>query len=125
MKEEVEPRMRKFIPVLNKNFLYRVLAFSLSGTDIVDLKATNSPEPQPKEASLACRFKAEYLTSFLCQIVFNRRKAEVPSTANKATSPHAKAQSPTENIVLSEKFQEEINIQFMKFNVSKLCPFPE
>ena len=44
MKREVEPTMRKFIPLLDKNFLYRVLAFSLSGTEIVDLKATDSQE---------------------------------------------------------------------------------
>ena len=44
MKKEVEPTMRKFIPLIQKNFLYRVLAFSLSGTEIVDLRSTDSPE---------------------------------------------------------------------------------
>ena len=69
--------MRKFIPILNKNFVYRVLAFSLSGTEIVDLKSTDSDESPSREAQIACRFKASFLTNFLCQIVFNRRKSEI------------------------------------------------
>lgn len=48
MKSEVEPKIAKFIPNLNKNFIYRVLAFSLSGTEIVDLKSTDCKESEMK-----------------------------------------------------------------------------
>ena len=110
--------MRKFIPLLSKNFIYRVLAFSLSGTEIVDLKSTESEEPQSKEAHIACRFKSTFLTNFLCQIVFNRRKSEITPVNKTIVSPASKSVKEEQNIVLSEKFQESINIEFMQQNVS-------
>ena len=118
LKQEVEPSMRKFIPILEKNFIYRVLAFSLSGTEIVDLKSTESTEPQSSQAKIACRFKPSFLTNFLCQIVFNRRKIEIAPASKAMTSPASKSANGTQNIVLSEKFQESINIEFMQQNVS-------
>ena len=38
LKKEVELKMIQHMPGIDKEFIHRVLAFSLSGTDIVDLK---------------------------------------------------------------------------------------
>ena len=38
LKKEVELKMIQHMPGIDKDFIHRVLAFSLSGTDIVDLK---------------------------------------------------------------------------------------
>ena len=117
MKSEVEPKIAKFIPNLNKNFIYRVLAFSLSGTEIVDLKSTDCKESEmrSKEAQIACRFKSAFLTNFLSNIVFNTRKVEQLGSKEKVNSPKSVTD---QNIILSEKFQEEINIELMNLNVS-------
>ena len=119
MKQEVEPKIQKFIPNLNKNFIHRVLAFSLSGTEIVDLKSTDCKESDmnSKDAQIACRFKSSFLTNFLCHIVFNTRKVEQHPSKEKVNSPKSLSD---QNIVLSEKFQEEINIGLMNMNVSHL-----
>ena len=103
MKQEVEPKIQKFIPNLNKNFIYRVLAFSLSGTEIVDLKSTDCKESEmnSKDAQIACRFKSSFLTNFLCHVVFNTRKVEQHASKEKVNSPKS---LPDSNIILSEKF---------------------
>ena len=38
LKREIELRMNYHIPGIDNDFIHRVLAFSLSGTDIVDLQ---------------------------------------------------------------------------------------
>ena len=40
LKRDIEARLRHMAPDLNSRFLHRVIAFSLSGTCLVDLKQT-------------------------------------------------------------------------------------
>ena len=101
-KHEVESLLQKFMPELKQSFLIRILAFTLSGTVIVDLKDEHKTTDS---VNLALKLKSDNLTSFLCQLIFQKRKSE--------DKPR-----DTENICLSETFQESINIQMMNHSVS-------
>jgi hypothetical protein len=61
MKEEIEPKLISSIPELDKQFIQRVTAFTMSGTEIVDLRNFDN-----KKAKVACGLRTDYLTSFLC-----------------------------------------------------------
>jgi hypothetical protein len=69
MRKDIEPLLKQMVPELDKDFMHRVIAFSLSGTPIVDLKHFKN-----KKAKLACGLQSESLTSFLCQKILMQRK---------------------------------------------------
>ena len=44
---------------LDKNFLYRVITFSLSGVCLVDLRSDTEDKNVSKQAKFACKLKAK------------------------------------------------------------------
>ena len=62
LKAEIESNLRRMEPDLNHRFLYRVIAFSLSGTCLVDMPCDTNDKDCPREAKLACKLKAQQLT---------------------------------------------------------------
>ena len=74
LKTEIEGEIRHMAPDLNHTFLYRVLAFSLSGTCLVDMPCDTSSADCPKDAKVACRLKANQLTKLMNHAVMSRRK---------------------------------------------------
>lgn len=71
MKADIEKNLKQTIPEVDKNFMHRVIAFSLSGTEVVDLRHFEN-----KKAKVACGLSPGYLTNFLCQLIFSRRKVK-------------------------------------------------
>lgn len=69
-KADIEANLKRTVPELEKEFVHRVVTFTLSGTEIVDLRHYEN-----KNAKIACGLKSEYLTGFLCQIIYQRRKS--------------------------------------------------
>ena len=63
-------------PDLQSSFVYRVVAFALSGTTLVDLKCTNEDPDCSQQAKLACRLKVSALTLLMTKTVMQRRKKE-------------------------------------------------
>ena len=55
LKKEIEGKLRKMAPDLSHKFLYRVVAFSLSGTSLVDMRCTTEDPDCTREAKRACR----------------------------------------------------------------------
>lgn len=94
----------------------------MSGSEIVDLKHFEN-----KKAKVACGLKADYLTGFLCQLIFQRRKTkkttgkdlmmslEMRSLSARSTNKPAPKDS---TVLLSTQFQETIQIQLFGLNVS-------
>ena len=62
LKSEIEANLRKMEPDLNHRFLYRVIAFSLSGTCLVDMPCDTDDKECSRDAKLACKLKAKVLT---------------------------------------------------------------
>ena len=58
-KSEVEGKIHAMTPDLSHRFLHRVIAFSLSGTCLVDLKCDTEDTECGNEAKFACRIKAK------------------------------------------------------------------
>ncbi|MFO0117921.1 MAG: hypothetical protein ACK521_10045 [bacterium] len=69
MRKEIEPLLKQMVPELENDFMHRMIAFSLSGTSIVDLKHYKN-----KKAKLACGLQSDSLTSFLCTSILQQRK---------------------------------------------------
>ena len=78
LKSEIEGKLRRMPTDLSNMFLYRVVAFSLSGTCLVDLRCDyEDPSQCSWEARLACRLKSTQLTRLLDSGVMSRRKMPV------------------------------------------------
>ena len=92
-------------PDLSHLFLYRVIAFSLSGTCLVDMPCDTEHTDCSREAKLACKLKAQQLTKLMNHAVMSRRKSERKRDAGSKIS-------------LSDSFQEIMYIQFLNLNVS-------
>lgn len=87
LKSEIEGKLRRMPSDLNNMFLYRVVAFSLSGTCLVDLRCDyEDPSQCPWEARLACRLKSTQLTRLLDSSVMSRRKIAVEKLRKKSNN---------------------------------------
>ncbi len=63
----IERKLRLMSPDLSNSFLYRAIAFSLSGTCLVDLKCTSGAAEGTitREAKFACQIEAKKLSKML------------------------------------------------------------
>ena len=113
LKEEIEVVVMQTSPELEKDFAHRIIAFSLSGTEIVDLKHFDN-----KKAKIACGLRTDILTTFLCQMVDQKRKFKQMTVIHSAkdfsmSADKSAINSPRlekENSILSHHFQETIQI---------------
>lgn len=117
MKHDIEANLKYALPEIDQDFLHRMIAFSLSGSTVVDLSNFEN-----KKAKIACGLRSEYLTSFLCQIVFQRRKkmqlsrskdlsiAEMksPKGSHKVSLNSIDEKNSEPELILSSNFQELI-----------------
>ena len=92
LKDEIEKYLVNHTPAIDQEFIHRVLAFSLSGTDIVDLHFDEDDEDsqlsqkQPyvnqtylkfqEHQKIANRLSKGLLTNLLTQLVFSKRKID-------------------------------------------------
>jgi len=58
LKTEIEGKIRNMAPDLDHRFLYRVIAFSSSGTCLVDMPCDTDHAECSREAKIACKLKA-------------------------------------------------------------------
>ena len=59
LKHEIEGRIQHMANDLDKNFLFRVIAFSLSGVCLVDLRCDTEDKNVSKQAKFACKLNAK------------------------------------------------------------------
>ena len=61
LKNDIEKKIEYRSCEINKKFIYRVMAFSRSGTNVVDLKPDINEFP---EARFICRIKPDFFCKF-------------------------------------------------------------
>lgn len=98
MVREVESQIQKRSQALKSDILYRVIAFSISGTYIVDFKADIEKTPQ---ARFATRLLPDFLSNFATQLTFHNRR-----TRDSDNLPHR------------DSFQQVVNAELFDHKVS-------
>ena len=143
LKKEIENRISNHTPGIEKEFIHRVVVFSLSGTDIVDLKAEKEEgesDASSVQSRLSCtarianRLPKSLIANLLTQIVFSKRKIDTNFVQSSRTQDgyqrHMKSKMKPEDplmdikngdkIILSNNFQDLIEVTLFGLSVSSI-----
>ena len=120
-KNDIEAKMGRMAQDLDYKFLYRVVAFSLSGTCLVDLRCELEDPSCSREAKMACRIGTTMLTKLLTQNLMNKRKCSerIPGKRHQ----YDEEGNDKVELELSDSFQELVKINLFNLNVSGLSIF--